>query len=112
MTPNFESTLCSNLFFIGSSTQYHDYKKGTSAFIHGFRYNCEYLNRYIKNSIYIININTCSELVSFAFDQLNTSSALFHRFDQFCDLIGISVKGFHYIKEIPISSIDQFIQPD
>lgn len=112
LTPNFESTICPNLFFIGASTQYHDYKKGTSAFIHGFRYNCEYLHKYITSSIEVINIVTCPEFVSFAFKQLNTSSALFHRFDQFCDLVGVSCKGFHYIKEIPIRSVEQFIQPE
>ena len=111
LTPNFESTICPNLFFIGSATQYHDYKKGTSAFIHGFRYNCEYLHRYITNSVEVLYIPTCPELVSVVFNQLNTSSALFHRFDQFCDLVGVTENGFHYIREIPISSIEYFKDP-
>lgn len=39
MTPGFESTNIPNLFFAGATMQSLDYKRGQSAFIHGFRYN-------------------------------------------------------------------------
>jgi thioredoxin reductase len=111
LTQNFESTICPNLFFIGAATQYHDYKKGTSAFIHGFRYNCEYLHRYLTNTIKCLHLQTKEELVDKVFEQLNESSALFHRFDQFCDLIGLDEEGAHYVPEIPILAVEQFINP-
>lgn len=111
LTQNFESTVCSNLFFIGATSQYHDYKKGTSAFIHGFRYNCEYLYKYITGTIPCIFLKTRRELIEKVFTQLNESSALFHRFDQFCDLIGISEEGAYYVPDIPILAIDQYINP-
>jgi hypothetical protein len=95
LTCNFESTKCPGLFFIGALTQHHDYKKGTSAFIHGFRYNCEYLYKYLTNNIKYVIIRDSEQLATRVFNQLNNSSALFHRFDQFCDLIGISEDGFH-----------------
>jgi len=112
LTANFESTECSNLYFIGAASQYHDYKKGTSAFIHGFRYNCEYLYKYLTNNVPIIFLKTREELVEKVFTQLNESSALFHRFDQFCDLIGISDDGAHYVPDIPILAVDQYINPN
>jgi thioredoxin reductase len=111
LTCNFESTKCPGLFFIGALTQHHDYKKGTSAFIHGFRYNCEYLYKYITNNIKYVIIRDSEQLTSRVFNQLNNSSALFHRFDQFCDLIGISEDGFHYIHEIPIQAVEQYVNP-
>jgi hypothetical protein len=108
---NFESTLCPNLFFIGATTQHHDYKKGTSAFIHGFRYNCEYLHKYLTRSIGYTHLKTRDELVTKVFKQLNESPALFHRFDQFCDLVGVDENSFHYIQEIPIGAVEQFRDP-
>jgi len=110
LTCNFESTKCPELFFIGSATQHHDYKKGTSAFIHGFRYNCDYLHKYLTNSILYTFLDTPDKLVNKIFHQLNNSSVLFHRFDYFCDLIGIDSDGFHYIHEIPVQAVDQFVQ--
>lgn len=104
---NFESTMCPGLFFIGATSQYHDYKKGTSAFIHGFRYNCEYLHRYITGGIKCEPINSKDELVAKVFHQLNNSSALFHRFDQFCDLVGSDGDTFYYVQEIPIGAVEQ-----
>jgi len=111
LTPNFESTKCPGLFFIGAATQHHDWKKGTSAFIHGFRYNCEYLYKYLTNNITYTFIDNPPALVKKVFDQLNNSSALFHRFDQFCDLVGLGEDGFHYIQEIPFAAVNQFVQP-
>ena len=112
LTANFESTLCPSLFFIGSTTQYHDYKKGTSAFIHGFRYNCEYLYKYLTDNVSCYVIKSKDELISKIFHQLNESSALLHRFDQFCDLIGIDENGAYYIEEIPIGAVEQYIRPN
>ena len=45
--------------------------------------------------------------------QINYSSALFHRFDYFCDLIGMYPdKRYEYVKEIPISSVPEYIRPE
>jgi thioredoxin reductase len=111
LTTNFESTKCKNLFFIGALSQQHDYKKGTSAFIHGFRYNCEYLHKYLKgfNSV----MTTKGGMIHMVLKQLNESSALFHRFDYFCDLVGLHSDGrYEYVKELPIHSLSQFIRPE
>jgi thioredoxin reductase len=112
LTANFESTVCPDLFFIGSATQYHDYKKGTSAFIHGFRYNCDYTHKYITNTVPCYIIKDRDGLIARIFHQLNESSALFHRFDQFCDLIGLDDDQAYYIKEIPILAVEQYVRPE
>lgn len=49
MTPSFESTSVPELFFAGASMQALDYKKGQSAFIHGFRYNVRTLAALLAN---------------------------------------------------------------
>ena len=111
LTPNFESTIVPDLFVIGAASQQHDYKKGTSSFIHGFRYNCQYISRWLKGiqTETFTHDETRDKILS----QINNSSALFHRFDYFCDLVGLRPDGnFDYISEIPIKAVDQFKNPD
>jgi hypothetical protein len=111
LTANFESTKCPKLFFIGAGSQLHDYKKGTSAFIHGFRYNCEYIHRYITG--FDTTVMSKADMINTVMKQINESSALFHRFDYFCDLIGLLDDGrYEYVKEVPITSVHQFIRSD
>lgn len=110
--PNFESSKCKNLFFIGSNSQRHDYKKGTSAFIHGFRYNCQYLARYLKGQLVFKSITNQDELVHTILHTLNTSSSLFHRFDFFCILLAWTGTLWEYLSDIPISTIPSYNKPE
>jgi thioredoxin reductase len=112
LTPNFESTKCKNLFFIGSNSQQHDYKKGTSAFIHGFRYNCQYISRYLKKELNFKTLTTRLDLIHHILRDVNTSSALLHRFEYFCILIGFTSTGYQYISEIPLSSASEHVKQD
>ena len=103
LTPHFESTETPGLFFIGSTTQAQDYKRGTSAFIHGFRYNCEYLSRYLKGIESVILSR--EEMIKMVFRQINESSCILHRFDFFCDHVEKLPDGtWKYTKEIPCQS--------
>ncbi len=101
LTDNFESTITPGLFFIGANSQAKDYKKGTSAFIHGFRYNCQYISRYLLGTdSYILNRD---EMIKIVFRQMNESSCLLHRFDYFCDVIEKLPDGnWKYTKEVPV----------
>ncbi|MCA9690748.1 MAG: NAD(P)-binding domain-containing protein [Myxococcales bacterium] len=49
MTPGFESLNVPNLYFAGATMQSLDYKKGQSAFIHGFRYNVRSLFHMLRH---------------------------------------------------------------
>lgn len=103
LTDNFESIKTPGLFFIGASSQAKDYKKGTSAFIHGFRYNCQYISRLIKGVESIILSR--DEMIKMVFRQMNESSCLFHRFDYFCDVVEKLEDGnWKYTKEVPCCS--------
>ena len=50
-TSEWESTNIKDLYFAGVLTQMRDYKKSTSSFIHGFRYNCRALFPYIGSEV-------------------------------------------------------------
>lgn len=111
LTPHYESTKCPGLFFIGASSQNEDYKVGTSGFIHGYRYNCQYIQRRLTGAI-VPETLTREKLTDTVFTQLNSSSSLFHRFDFFCDLVGVAGDGtYKYIKEIPMSAVLDYTDP-
>lgn len=83
----FESVNIKHLYFIGTCMQLLDYKKGSSAFIHGFRYNIEFLDRVLQNDIDAISIDTKADLLDKILYRLNNSSCLHHRYGYFCDII-------------------------
>lgn len=87
LTPYFESVSCNNLYFIGAQSQQHDYKHGTSAFIHGFRYNCRLLYQHISSTFEQRSSENLDHMINNAMRQMNISSALLHRFDTFSDYI-------------------------
>jgi thioredoxin reductase len=101
LTDNFESTKTPGLFFIGANSQARDYKKGTSAFIHGFRYNCQYIARSLKGIE-----SSCmdrDQMIKKVFYQMNKSSCLLHRFDYFCDRVELLPNGqWKYTQEVPL----------
>lgn len=102
LTPFFESVTCKDLFFAGALTQEHDYKKGTSAFIHGFRYNARVLKNALYNEFTVYNNLSIKKTIDIYFRHINHSSALFHRFDYIGDAILVNDKeDITYIYEIP-----------
>jgi len=105
LTPWYESVSCPNLYFAGSLTQNEDYKKGTSAFIHGFRYNCRFLLQYLLKSYSCKECFTINEIAVNLLRRLNTSSALLHRFDYYCDTMLFLPHKYLYIEHIPVSHI-------
>ena len=99
LNDSFESTITPNLFFIGANTQAHDFKQGTSSFVGGFRFNCQYISRHLKGIE--PEILDTEGLVKTILRQLNTSACLLHRFDQFCDIIEKHSDGvWKYTKEV------------
>ena len=119
LTPYFESVSCNNLYFIGAQSQQHDYKHGTSAFIHGFRYNCRLLYQHVSNTFEQRISENLDHMINNAMRQMNISSALLHRFDTFADYIFFHHKNpshtaaaapaspptYSYFKHLPISII-------
>jgi thioredoxin reductase len=81
LTNFYESISCKNVYCVGSLTQAHDYKHGTSAFIHGFRYNTRVLANYFKQNFQIKKMKDMIDLNKYLIDEINISSQLLHRFD-------------------------------
>lgn len=87
LTPYYESINIPNLFFIGTLMQQHDYKRGTSAFIHGFRYNIEFLDRWLHDDIKQVYLVGKNALIDHIMYRMKHSTNLYHRFGMFMDHI-------------------------
>ena len=87
LTSWYESVNIPKLYFAGALTHGYDYKKGTSGFIHGFRYNIEFTMRYIHEDIHPISLPSKERLLSHILERLNFCSCLHHRHGYYCDYI-------------------------
>lgn len=104
LTPFYESTSCPGLFFIGALSQGQDWKHGTSAFIHGFRYNIRCVTQYITDTFSKAVYSRVNEVVDRALTQLNRSSCLLHRFDFFGDAVWVYPDRYEYVAHLPLAA--------
>jgi thioredoxin reductase len=108
-TSEWESTNVKDLYFVGTLTQMRDFKKTTSGFIHGFRYNVRALYRILRSKYNMeewpqrrIDL-TAENLMEAVIDRVNKTSALWQQFGFLCDLIIVSEedKEARYYEEVP-----------
>ena len=114
-TCEWESTNIPDLYFAGTITQMRDYKKATSAFIHGFRYNSRVLYHILMQKYHnqpwpshAINL-TPEDITNVALKRINRSSALWQQFGFIGDLVVICDQNqtASYYEELPIDFIHE-----
>jgi thioredoxin reductase len=115
-TPEWESINVSGLYFAGTLTQANDFKKHTSGFIHGFRYNVRALFRMLEKKHHHQEWPARREieptpegLVDATFARLNRCSAMWQQFGYFHDVIVVDEgwdRAVHY-EEMPLAYIHQ-----
>ena len=105
-----ESTNIGNLYFVGSLMQARDYRKTSSAFIHGFRYNIRALYRILEHRNHgrawpWSEVRSWPEdAISMIIQRLNRSSALWLQFGFIGDLIvePVGQNRGRYYEEVPV----------
>jgi hypothetical protein len=94
------------LYFAGTITQSRDFKKYTSAFIHGFRYGIRALVRMLQRKYdgleWPHRTVPTDELADAVLDRINRTSALFQQFGFLCDVI--TPDGSYY-EEMPLDYV-------
>mgnify|MGYP001328056330 FL=1 len=110
----YESVSQPNLYFIGTLMQERDYKQGTSSFIHGFRYDIEFLYKHLTNNIEYTEIIGSENLIKYIENRFNESSVLYHRLNSFKDIVVLknNKKGneiFWYYNDIYTPYGNEFI---
>jgi thioredoxin reductase len=112
-TAEWESVNVPDLYFAGTLSQMRDFKKSTSAFIHGFRY-CTRALQHILDTRYEgvpwpsreVSAQP-SELMAAVLERVNRSSALFQQFGFIGDLVTVDEKAgtARYYQEVPVDYV-------
>jgi thioredoxin reductase len=104
--PDWQSTNIDGLYFAGTLAQARDFKRASSAFIDGFRYNLRTLTavlreRYEQTPLpYDVASADAQRLTSLVLDRVNWSSALWTQFEFLCDVLVVdedSGQVRHYV---------------
>lgn len=114
-TCEWESTNVPGLYFAGTLTQMRDYKKTTSGFIHGFRYNTRALFRILKKKhdgreLPSREVEPTAEgLMLAAIERINRSSALWQQHGSLHDVIVLPTDGGNarYYEELPLAYVHE-----
>ncbi|MEU4540505.1 NAD(P)-binding domain-containing protein [Streptosporangium sp. NPDC023825] len=109
LTPAYESVNVPDLYFAGTVTQSRDFKRGTSGFIHGFRYGTRALHRVLENRYHGARwpgreLPADPEALAAAvLERVNRSSALWQQFGLLGDVVVLDGHGgARYLEELPV----------
>jgi thioredoxin reductase len=106
LTSEWESINVPGLHFAGTLTQSRDFKKHTSAFIHGFRYGIRALTRMLDQKYHGIEWPHQSmptdSIADAVLARINRTSALFQQFGFLCDAI---TPDGRYYEEMPLDYV-------
>lgn len=112
-TSEWESVNIKDLYFAGTITQMRDYKKTTSGFIHGFRYNIQALHNILEEKYFgrswpsrLLDL-TAHALTDAVIQQVNRTSALWQQFGFLADLIVVdeAETQAHYYETVPVDYV-------
>ena len=107
-TAEWESTSVKDLFFAGTLMQMRDYKKTTSSFIHGFRYNVRCLGKIFEERYHggvwphTTHKKDPRTLTKAVLQRVNRTSALWQQFGFICDLLVVDGEEVRYFPEVPV----------
>ncbi|GAA3246647.1 NAD(P)-binding domain-containing protein [Nonomuraea helvata] len=108
-TPAYESANVPDLYFAGTLTQQRDFKKGTSGFIHGFRYGVRALHRILTARYHggtwpAEKVEPDPDAISDAIiARVNRSSALWQQFGVLGDVVTVDGGTALYQEEVPVA---------
>ena len=106
LTAEWESVNVPGLYFAGTLTQSRDFKKHTSAFVHGFRYGIRALVRMLEQKYHGIDwpYRTVprERLADAVLARINRTSGLFQQFGFLCDVI---TPDGRYHEEMPLDYV-------
>jgi thioredoxin reductase len=112
-TPGWESVNVPDLFFAGTLMQQRDYKKSTSAFIHGFRYCVRSLHRMLADRYHgttwprrTIRRDPRS-LTETVIERVNRTSALWQLFGYLADVLICHDDQADYLEEVPVDYVHE-----
>lgn len=117
-TCEWESTTVPDLYFAGTVMQMRDFKKGTSSFIHGFRYTVRALSKVLAQKYHgeawpnrVIG-HQVEEITDAIIARVNKTSALWQQFGFLADLVALEDGEIRYYEEVPVDLIHEKAFPN
>ena len=115
MTSQWESTTASGLFYAGTLMQARDFKRTSSAFIHGFRYNIRTLHRFLEQrfhggALLDETLDLAPEvLADWILERVSRTSALWAQFGFLCDVLVIdrAQDEARIYRELPVDYVHE-----
>ncbi|WP_329071415.1 NAD(P)-binding domain-containing protein [Amycolatopsis sp. NBC_01480] len=110
-TSSWESVNVPGLYFAGTITQVRDFKKATSAFIHGFRYGVRALSKVFEERYHgrewphTVLKTDVGDLVEAVITRINRSSALYQQFGFLADVLALERGQARYYEEVPVARV-------
>ncbi|MCP2163531.1 NAD(P)-binding domain-containing protein [Goodfellowiella coeruleoviolacea] len=110
-TPEWESTTVPDLYFAGTLMQQRDFKKGTSGFIHGFRYSVRALHHVLEKKYHGVDwpsrtiARDPAALADAVLARVNRTSALWQQFGVLGDVVTVDRDGAAYREELPVDYV-------
>jgi thioredoxin reductase len=112
-TSAWESVNVRDLYFVGTLNQMRDFKKTTSGFIHGFRYNARALHRIITTRYHgeswpSTTIEATPQgILDALIARINRTSGLWQQFGFLCDVVALNGDGTaRYYEELPMEYVN------
>ncbi|RSM39833.1 pyridine nucleotide-disulfide oxidoreductase [Amycolatopsis balhimycina DSM 5908] len=112
-TPSWESVNVPGLYFAGTITQVRDFKKATSAFIHGFRYGARALVKILGERYHDVPWPHAElpakpdALTDAVITRINRTSALYQQFGFLADVVVVDGDTARYFEEVPVDRVLQ-----
>ncbi|MET8863083.1 NAD(P)-binding domain-containing protein [Nonomuraea sp. NPDC004580] len=107
LTPAYESVDVPGLYFAGTITQSRDFKRGTSGFLHGFRYGVRALHRVLEWRDHGVPWPATelpadpAAMAAAVVARINRTSALWQQFGLLADVITLDGGTARYYEEVP-----------
>lgn len=120
LTCEWESSNQPNMFFVGTLMQMRDYKKSTSGFIHGFRYNVQALSKILGEKYhgetwpFSLHDFDATELTERLLSRVNGSSALWQQQSFLGDVMVVeNDRTVRYYEGMPVAYLQKnFVDQD
>ncbi|MET8851327.1 NAD(P)-binding domain-containing protein [Amycolatopsis sp. NPDC004625] len=110
-TSSWESVNVPGLYFAGTITQVRDFKKATSAFIHGFRYGARALAKVLDERYHDVPWPHTElpakpdALTDAVITRINRTSGLYQQFGFLGDVLVVDGDTARYLEEVPVDRV-------